>query len=176
MFIENKLILNEKQKCFIDHVLSEKFPWYYQIAVYGKLNPMIHAHTLMNRHESNLDVCGTINSSYFGEAMSLFNSFCEQNNIEYNTIFRSGINSTTGSKLEHIGFHKDHDNFQHNVFLMYFNDVSKGDTIISNLLNDGKEIVVKPEKYKAVVFSGVEHTHTMCDVDERRVVLVITFR
>ena len=175
MFIENKLILSEKQKQFVNLVLSDKFPWYFQIAIYGGDQPMMHAHTLMNRHESDLDMQGVVNSLYFDESISLFISFCAQNNISYDVIYRTAFNATTGSKKENIGWHIDHDNLEHKVFLLYLNDVSGGDTLIRQ--PDDSIVKVKPEKFKGIVFDGLNyHTHEMCDIDERRIVFVVTFK
>jgi len=165
--IEGIVNLDTIQKSFIDYVLSYDFSWYYQEALYGTMQ---FSHCLMRRNDLNLPIPGKIESKDYKVAESIFESFCNSNNIEFNNILRSAINCTFHSAEKNIGVHRDHE-FDHGVFLMYLNN-SSGDTII---YHDGEERRITFEQYKAVVFSGEEHSHEFCPIDDRRVVMAFTF-
>jgi hypothetical protein len=124
----------------------------------------------MRRNDQYLPIPGRIESQDYRAAELIFKSFCESHNIIVNNVLRAAINCTFHSQNKNIGIHRDHE-FDHNVFLMYLND-SSGDTII---YHGEKENRIPFEKYKAVVFSGEEHSHEFCSVDERRVVMAFTF-
>ena len=57
---------------------------------------------------------------------------------------------------------------------MYLND-SEGETLLYD--EDTQQVIqrIKPEKYKCVVFSGNPHNNLPPALDQRRVVLVVTF-
>jgi hypothetical protein len=95
------------------------------------------------------------------------------NDIKVNTIFRVGFNCTWYNTHDNAGIHVDHE-FPHKNFIMCINSPTSGDTVVYD--KDNIEVGrVKPEQYKAVVFSGDPHTHEFCAPDERRVILVATF-
>ena len=166
---ENNVELTQVHEDFLKFVLSADFPWFYQES---NANNMMVCHPLMIRDEDKQPVTGKINSTLFSFAEEIFKSFCKKQNIKVNTIFRAAFNCTWRTSESHTGIHTDH-NFPHYNFILYLNDAS-GDTVIFD--KDNQEVLrIKPEKHKAVVFSGEPHAQECCAIDERRVVMVVTF-
>lgn len=171
MILENSFVLDEKCFEFVHYVTGGNFPMYYVEAT--RNGYMNFCHTLMNRQPDFSEGPGIINSDLFTHAKHIFDLYCEQNNIEYTTIYRAAINCVFHSKkLPEI--HRDH-GFKHNVFLFYLTEFSEGETLIYD--EERKNVIhtIKPELFKAVVFSGEPHTILPPGIDERRMVLVVTF-
>jgi hypothetical protein len=163
--------LNDEQNKFLGSVESSSFPWYYQPTV---TKHGFHGHTLMNRNEDKLPETGIILSSYYEPLISIFKDFCLSKGIQYKTIFRASINSTSYHDSEMTEIHTDH-TFEHKNFIFYINDVSRGSTFIYNQDGTTLEDVIVPEKNKGVIWDGRPHAHGWCAVNERRLVLVVTF-
>jgi hypothetical protein len=168
-YIENKLTLLDDQQGFIDFVCGSEFPWFYQEGT--SAGYQVYAHGLMKRDPEHKPTTGIVNSTSYPWAKFIFDKFCQDNNIKVNTIFRAALNSTCSSDGT-SDIHKDHE-FDHKVFLLYLTDAS-GTT---NIYDDDKNLLkqIKPEKYKAVVFDGINHNNNPCAIGERRVVMLFTF-
>ncbi len=164
--------LSEDQQRDVDFFGDSYFPWYYQKTTSPKF--MFHGHTLMNRDESGNPVSGTISSPHYNAALNIFNNFCLITNINYKTIFRASINSTSYHEFDKCDIHVDHA-FEHKNFIFYINDVSKGSTFIYNNTQTEIEDVIVPQKNKGVIWDGRPHTHGCCAPNERRLVLIVTF-
>ena len=163
--------LNEEQEKVIEFIESTYFPWYYQPTV---TKYSFHGHTLMNRNGDQLPETGIISSPYYEPMISIFKDFCLSKDIQYKTIFRAAINSTSYHDLEMAEIHIDH-RFEHKNFIFYINQVSQGSTFIYNQDETTLEDVIAPEKNKGVIWDGRPHAQGWCGLDERRLVLIVTF-
>ena len=173
-YLENKCNLNDNHVNFLQHVLSADFPWYFQREKnHDESFFYFLVHTLMHRNSDNQPVEGNINSPYYNLAIDIFNNFCSENQIEVGKVLRAAFNCTYYSPYETTRIHTDH-NFEHNNFIFYVNEFSKGQTCIFNKDNIMLK-QVEPELHKAVVFSGEPHAHNFCNINERRIILVVTF-
>lgn len=170
-YVENTCEVNQTQQQFIDFVLSDAFPWFYQNATTDSYK--VYCHLLMRRDPNNEDKTGSVESLVYANAIDLFNSFCLKNDVKYNKILRAAFNTSHYDPDEHVDIHVDH-SFHHYNFIMYLNEFTDGYTYIHD---DDNNIVKKivPSVNKAVVFSGDKHSHSFCSPKERRVILVITF-
>ena len=167
---EFKCEISKEQEEFIEHLLSNSFPLYYQEAV-EKYKTFTHS--FLDRIKNSDDSEGVVNSIYWESIYNFFKDTCAKHDIEYKVIYRAALNVTTFNTDKIGSFHIDH-SFPHKNFIMYLNDFSNGSTYIQD--EKTKEIKeVKAEKYKAVVFGGHFHAQGFCENGERRVVLVITF-
>ena len=171
MFIQKSFELTENEHNFVEHVLSDDFPWYFQPTITNRF--MFFGYVLMKRHPELKPLPGIINCNCYPIVETLFKRFCEENNIKVNHVLRASINTTVYDPAEVSDIHIDHD-FPHYNFLLYLNEFDNGCTIIY----DKDDNVIKkivPKKYDAVVFDGERHANQHCAVGQRRVVLVITF-
>lgn len=168
--IENKLEnISEEQENFIRFVKSNEFAWFFQEGTGQSYN--VHAHALMKRNPINEQEHGIQNSANYIWAYSLFEKFCNDNDVVINKVYRAAFNST-GSGDGSSGIHSDH-NFHHKVFILYLNDCS-GST---NIYDSNHVLLkkIKPEKYKGIIFDDLPHNNEPCAVGERRLVMVFTF-
>jgi hypothetical protein len=172
MLIENKIVLNKEQEQFLNEVMGEKFQWIYTNSHCGF---MLFANVILQRYYNNnsQSIENKMNSVNFKKVKDIFLSFCEQNHIKVETIYRASFNLTFSNQIEYGDVHVDH-KFPHHNFILYLNDCA-GNTI---LFDDDENIVkeVKPEKYKGFVFPGQKHSHRFCLPGENRFVLVVTFK
>ena len=173
-FVEDKCSLTQLQIDFFQHVLSSKFPWFYEKEKnHDESTFWLFVHALMHRNEEFKPVEGTINSPYYDICIDIFKNFCAEHNIEVDTVFRAALNSTLHSPYSRTRIHTDH-KFEHNNFILYINEFTQGQTyIFDNDHNLVKQI--EPALHKAVIFSGEPHAHNFCSPNERRIILVITF-
>jgi hypothetical protein len=172
MFLETKFLPNEIQKKFIDFVLSTDFGWrLLESPIPGGIKHVMAGHIIMDRSE-NPNFYGKIVSEYYSQVLDIFNTICEQNNINVKNIYRMGINSTTHQPDQYGDVHTDH-NFKHNNFILYLNDFTDGSTYLYDD-NDNLTKEIKAEKNKAVFFQG-RHGQGFCKPYERRILLVITY-
>jgi len=159
------------QQKFIDYLLGQDFPWYFE-----PKNSIIKTdfffHSFMNRSEENIRKEGKINSSLYEDAKNIFLEVCKQGNLEVKTIFRACVNSTYYFPENHTGIHKDH-NFSHKNFILHLTETN-APTYIYDDLNDVIAIS-NPKKYRAVTFDGLKHSQGSPVGGERRVVLVFTY-
>ena len=163
--------LSDEQEKLIEFIEGSYFPWYANVCV---TKDIFHGHTLMRRNGDLTPDAGIIVSQYYEPAISIFKDFCLGTDIEYKTIFRASINSTSYNSSEMAEVHVDH-KFEHKNFIFYINDVSKGSTFIYNQDQTVIEDVITPEKNKGVIWDGRPHAQGWCAPDERRLVLIVTF-
>ncbi len=169
--MQTDMQVDEDQKQLIDHILSSSFPWFYQPSTSDRF-PFL-GHVLMFRAQDNLPVSGVLNSPYYEHLKPIFDRFCELNNIKVNVVLRASLNLVVHDPAEENDIHDDHE-FPYNVFLMYLNTFSKGETLLYDRDNV-RTYTITPKQFRAVAFPGMPHSNRFCDPGERRVVLVITF-
>jgi hypothetical protein len=171
MFLETKIDLTNDEQKFVDFVLGNEFPWFFQEATSKKYKTFTH--TLMNRNKQGLQQTGEINSQTFDFFKGLFNKVCSNNKIKVNSILRMAINNTHYFPEKWGDIHTDHD-FPHYNFLWYMNDFSNGSTYLFDKFGtQTKEI--KANKNKVVVFDGSLHAQGFCAPHENRICFVTTF-
>jgi len=174
LFIEGKCLLTTTHLDFLHNVIDFNFPWFFQREKNLDESAFYFlVHTLMHRNPDKLPITGSINSPFYDTCIDIFKNFCAEHNVEVNTIFRAAFNSTLHSPYRRTRIHTDHD-FEHKNFILYVNEFTQGQTCIfdkdHNLVKQ-----VEPELHKAVIFSGEPHAHNFCSLNERRIILVITF-
>jgi hypothetical protein len=175
--VEKTHNLNDAEQTFIDQILSDKTPYYCMGTVEGTEEFIFaFSHILMHRNNSDTPETGIINSPFYEDALKLFDRFCVENKITYQHIFRAAIN-ITWNNVTSSGYgciHKDH-SFPHYNFLMYLNDFDDGHTFI---FDDDNHLIktITPSKNKIAIFDGKLHAQGFCRLNQRRVVLVITFK
>jgi len=163
--------LSDDQQKFIEFVEGPYFPWYSNVCV---TKDIFHGHALMRRNTEDSPNAGVVISDFYEPAISIFKDFCLGMGIEYKTIFRAALNSSSYHTSEMAEIHVDH-KFEHKNFIFYINDVSKGSTFIYSEDLTKLEDVIVPKKNKAVIWDGRPHAQGWCAPDERRLVLVVTF-
>lgn len=179
MFLEAKFQPNQEQQKFIDYLLGDYFPWFWNESILTLPNgePSRYTsftHTFRKRQPQDTSEWGIPSSDYVQIAESIFWHACMQNNIVPRVIHRSSANLTLPNKDEHTDIHTDH-GFPHKNFVFYLNDFTDAPTYVYS--EDEGEIIHEsiPEKNKFVVFSGLPHAAGFCKENERRVILVVTF-
>jgi len=167
MLLQDEFTPYVEQSEFIEHILGDSFPWYWNETIYdGKSDrPYYFTHTLITRD-------GEINSQYWEGCLDLFDSFCRKHNIEYTDILRASINCSVTQKRTSPGIHRDHSE-DHSIFLLYLND-SDGDLKIYE--NRDLSITIQPKEMRAVMLDGQQHDFDYPSIGNRRVVLVVTFK
>jgi hypothetical protein len=175
ILIEKQFELTPEEQSFLNYLMSNGCPYYIQKAYNNEKenNMFVWAHTFMSRDEQRRPVEGQINSQLYEHIYKIFARFCVENDITINTVFRASVNATSSASFKHSQIHVDHDNFEHNNFLLYLNDVG-GNTY---LFDDNNNITheITPAKNKAVVFTGCPHAQGFCKQEEYRFVIVFTF-
>jgi hypothetical protein len=162
---------SDSEKKLIDLVLSDKFDWLPSPETYGNFD--FEVHNLIARREQGLADKGIQTSGYTEPFVNMFLSFCKDNNIAVETVYRAALNKTKHREEKMGPIHVDHE-FPHKNFVMYLNSFTNAPTYIF----DGKNNLVhesKPEQYKCVVFGGERHSHGFCLPNEIRIALIITF-
>jgi hypothetical protein len=179
MFLEAKFQPNQEQQVFLNYLLSNYFPWFWNDSIMtladgNKSKYTSLTHCFRKRLDDDRPDWGTPNSEHLHIVESIFWHACMQNNIVPRIIHRSSANLTLHSRDAHTDIHTDH-SFPHKNFIMYLNDFSSAPTYV--YADDEQSLVYesKPEKNKFVVFPGLPHASGFCKENERRVVLVVTF-
>ena len=168
--IEFNYQVSKDQEKFIELLLSDNFPLYYQE---GTGTYKVFSHSFLSRNKNEDDNFGIINSNYWEPIYNFFKDICAKHGVEHKIIYRACLNVSTFDKNKMGGLHDDH-RFPHKNFLMYLNDFSDGSTYIQD--KETEEIKeIKAEKFKVVIFDGQMHAQGFCGNGERRVVLVVTF-
>tara|TARA_B100000214_G_scaffold319185_1_gene253776 strand:+ start:396 stop:923 length:528 start_codon:yes stop_codon:yes gene_type:complete len=172
--IEDKNFLTEKQKDFIDNiVLGSNFPFFVNNYTVNKDDGQTFLnHTVLHRPEERNKT--TMFNPYLKSFEEIFDTFCTNNNINYEEILRCSVNLTyfIGNHIANI--HHDH-YYDYKQLLIYLNQPEGGDTVI---LDEDKETEIKrikPEKYKGVTFDRQWHYQTYPRYG-RRVLAVYTYR
>jgi len=171
-YIEDFCKLTLEQKVLIDNILGINFPFYYDITSDDKRYGF--SHTLMRRNEISYPAQGKISSTCYPECHTIFNDFCASNGIDVDLILQAAINQSPYYHDKSCDIHVDHKIFDHYTFLLYLTDVTQGATLLHDV-NGGVIKRIKPEKYKAVIFSGLPHSVETFDPKERRVTMIFTF-
>jgi hypothetical protein len=174
-FLEKICSLNDQQKKFLDYVVDHHddsmFPFYIRKST---RNITILMHSLMLRTIGGGS--GKIVSSYYAPFYDIFKSFCSQNNIKVEKVLRATVNYTLFENGLSAYPHVDHA-FPHFNFVLYLNDCVGGHTLIYGKGEEEGKVIksIRPEKYKAVIFSGESHAVSEIEPSEQRIVVVFTF-
>jgi hypothetical protein len=173
--------LNPVYDEFIDRVAeTSRISWHYPgNDSFEKVQCMYHL--LLDRDYRNPDIV----SDLFYPFMNIFKDVCKQNNIMADKVFGAALHQTMGTSTDHQKFHIDFP-FRHHVLIMYLNDnFDKGDTLISDEIYNGTDIVrsddlqytrIKARKYHAYMFDGLTyHAGQYPGPGQRRVVCIFAF-
>ena len=174
-----KVLKNPKTDKFYklkDHILSERFPWYYMYhtshrSVIKDLNGYIamegYGHCMLGRpdNKDGVNKFTTMESKLCGECIDVLTEIIDNNNLFDNYFFlrvsANCMHSNQGIQLSHP--HVDHD-FPHYNLIVYLTNTG-GETFVENESHDPKEDDV-------ILFSG-EH-YLKRPIKDRRVILVAT--
>ena len=159
---------SENEQKILDTLLGFEFPYYITDSTCGY---WFLSHMLMSRSDLIEANEGNINSPYFHDISVVMKNAMASAGISCDYFHRATINLSFNDKVDEVGWHTDHQ-YPHKVLLYYVSD-SHGDTVIKI---DDEIVRVKPQKNKFVVFDGEEHGNEMCLQDERRLVIVMTFK
>lgn len=183
--IKAPVTLTPEQHDFIDnHVLSTNFPWFRipeqaetpieTRAVGPILNVPFFCNILMQRGSNYKPIPGKISSSYYNFFFEIFDTWMQQQNLEYNTVLRACVNCVSAREVDaHTNPHLDHF-FPHNNWLMYLNT-----TDAPTLLFDNETLTITDEiaceQYQAVTFPAQMHAYRFPRKQAHRIVLVFTY-
>jgi hypothetical protein len=139
--IDDDVVTIEEKEYFKNEIVHNgSFPVFHS-RVFGELSKYdMFTHTLLLRgiNKDNVPFEQTINSPHFHVFYNIFTRFCNNHNIKINEIFRSCINVTFSIQdLEKFDAHVDHD-FNHNIFLLYLNDLPYSDQNNSTIVYEQK--------------------------------------
>ena len=170
--IENKNFLTEEELEQIKVLNSDEFPWYFANSGYDNYDKPFFSHTIISRHPKSEPPI--INSEYYDFYIKIFNRFCDENGIEYKRILRMNLNFSWHFDAEfYSALHQDH-NFPHQLALIYLSGTSGNTVLVDDDMNIQMEIT--PEVGKVVSFDGeIMHTIRPCDINEHRIICVITY-
>ena len=173
LIAEGNFTPSPEQEGFFDLVRGDSFPWYSLRTLDDDHSPNQFCHALMKRSLSGEPEEGIVNSGYYEYSKNLFLDVCASAGMEVRDIYRIAFNNTSYSPQKWVDPHKDHE-FDHKVFLMYLNKFDHGATF---LLDEDHKVThtIRPDLYKFVLFDNCLHTHTFCNPDQLRIVLVATF-
>ena len=172
-FVEGIVVLDDNQKQFIDQVTDNRgssFPFY---LCKSQAHRKAFIHGLMSKNEQDHKQSGLIMSTAYDFFHNIFINFCDSYGVKVKTILRAAINYSIYYDQFVTLPHADHE-FDHCNFIMYLTDCNGGDTNIHDELGGTIRSVV-PEKYKAIIFSGEQHSVSEFEPGNDRIVLVFTF-
>ena len=173
MIIEDNNFLTNEHKYHIDNVILGKyFPWHFQP---DSLEPdgekPYFSHTVLRRPDQR-EAGEYFNSSHGDFCVDVLNSFCRNNNIKYKEIYRINFNLDFNNGYDTCNVHEDHP-YPHDQLLVYLNDCDSN--LCTVIIDNDKEIKVKPEKFKGLSFKKTLHYHYF-PKSGRRVVMVVTYK
>ena len=93
---------NKEQQEFLNFLMSNEFPLFYNRQTSEKY--MYYSHALMQRNKNDLPEGGIINSPYYDYAKNFFLEVCSKNNIEVNLHY---IPVHRHPYYENLGFKKN---------------------------------------------------------------------
>jgi len=176
-YVEDNDFLTKEQKEYSDNIITGGvIPYFHNSSsVHGVDNYSFLTHVVIKRrHERTTP--NEINSPQWEFMKSLLDSFCSNNDIQYNEVLRCAINYTYNNGAEHSPIHVDKED-EHKQLLIYLNDPQdkESHTVI---LDDDKRTELKrivPEKFKGVCFDAKPHYAIYPKVGHR-ILVVFTFR
>ena len=173
--IIDKDFLSSSQKNFINNVvLNNKFPFYYNSFTVRKGDGLsMGSHVLIKRPEDRKPGEQFFNSDYTQTFMEMFSNFMIKHGLPYTTVLRASLNLTYYNGKIKSETHLDH-TYDHKQLLIYLNDPidKKASTVI---IDNKKEIKIKPEQFKGVCWDFKKHYHYFPKKGSR-VVVVFTYR
>jgi hypothetical protein len=177
--------LTPEQKEFIEeHVMGTMFPWFRipeqaetktEIRARGPImNVPFFCNILMQRGSNYEAVPGKISSSYYGFFVEIFDTWMQQQGLEYTTILRACVNCVSARDVDaHTNPHVDHF-FPHNNWIMYLNTTDAPTLLFDNETLDIIDEITC-EQYTAVTFASQMHAYRFPRKQEQRVVVVFTY-
>ena len=191
-----KIIQNpktDKYKEFKEKVFSHGFPWTYEHDTNSGFDDYhpgfgdmpFYSHPIISRPVPPLRPISLPVSQEWELAVEVFNEIMLFNNIEYKTIYRMNINSTSYHGEFLSPPHVDH-HWPHQSIIVYLNSFSGGKTHVfhkkypfpeEKLTPNALKFSHKGEEDDIITFDGL-HYHCMegpSSIGERRVILVATY-
>lgn len=173
--VEDTDFLSDNQKAIIREVtLGAEFPWYWSNQQTEEISEGYLFHQLLTRPEVGENNQSKVNSSSYDFFISLLDSFCRKNNIEYHEVLRASVNCVFPCNAKTSPIHEDHA-FEHNQLIIYLNDSPTSRTLIFNK-NNKKIKSVKATQFKGISFPNLPHAVQYPTEKERRVTVIFTFR
>jgi len=168
---ELKNPVTEKYLELKKYILSDKFPWFYDVTSPLEDGIPFFSHTVLARPEEEFPV-PEVRSEIFNSSVIVLRDIFRYNNIHVNTLLRINVNYTfyfNGGTA--CPLHYDHP-FQHKNLLIYLTN-SHGPTVLINTKTK-QEDYFHPQEDAIITFEG-KHYHYQPKLGERRIVLVATY-
>jgi hypothetical protein len=179
-FIEDNDFLTDQQKYYINNkILRGSFPYYLQNNTVGPDGNKFFSHIFLAREEERgkpeKDGEYQFCSDHGPWAKSLFDQFCDKNNIKYERILRISNNITFKNTQDHCPIHTDHQ-FSHKQFILYLNEPKDKESKTVILDSTEKHILkeIYPEQFKGVAFEGTPHYYYF-PKEDIRAIMIVTF-
>jgi hypothetical protein len=126
MILDDEIVTDDEKNYFKTEIIrARSFPVFHSLTFNELSRYDMFAHTLLLRGSSKNGVPfkERINSPHFSVFYEIFKRFCTKHNLTINEIIRSSVNITFSiQNLKMFDAHVDHD-YDHNVFLLYLNDL-----------------------------------------------------
>ena len=157
-YVEDNNFLSDKQKLYLEESLrNEKMS--FKLAT-SAAEPNDNGYHFINHvllSEDRPRKYHIQNQEEINQFTDILKSFCNNNNIILNNIFRIAVNITFNNGfVSKCPIHNDH-SYYHKQVLLYLNDAT-GDTVICDD-NNKPVIISSPQKYKAIAFGKQPHYH-----------------
>ena len=111
-FIEDKFLLDEKEKEYIDNLIVDSyFPYYYQSTAVDDDHYPFLCHTLKFTDKD------TNHSSQTEKFLEILDKFCKKHEIYYDTVYRVAINLTYNNGQEKCFPHVDHPEYHKQLMI-----------------------------------------------------------
>jgi hypothetical protein len=172
--IEKQAVLSNNDINFLeDHVLGNNIPWYLNHSTVNGDGIFYLSHTLLHRYEDN--PLGKLNSPGAEFFLKLIKELALKNNISINQFLRCSLNLSFHNKNDIGTIHVDH-TVEHYNFIMYLEDTKNAGTIIYDDDKVTEKYRSESKKFNYLIFPGFFHAQLFPSLDEKRIVLVATFR
>jgi hypothetical protein len=175
--LKNYHILKQK-------VLSNTFPWYLEKYGDGKVTPFeFLTHTILKRGEDKP------NSFIYEDVLNFLLELSSKYKFKINEIYRIAFNLTYPCGLKTSGIHADH-SFDHKSIIFYFSNCKDqlGTIIYKEKINENEKNTFKNDKNLTILntirgeedtgfmFNGQHFHEALFPKNDKRIVLVVTFK
>ena len=168
---EKKNFLSKESISFIQNtVLSNGFPFYFVKSSVLEKEDKSMCHIVLKRPQHR-KIDELYNSPFYKETLQILHEFFKASGIKYSLFTRICYNLSYNNNFDKCGKHKDHE-FPHKQIIIYLDFLDKGSSTV--IVSNGKEKIIKPEKFKGVCFENFDH-YFIYPKFGHRLVLVATF-